>query len=235
MYWEDKGYQRDLQFTINNISQFKPNCTNPTNVGEFWFKVELKRNLRPYFVQIYLPTLLMVVISWSSFLIPPESYPGRFGLLVGLAICLINTLLNTVSNSPHIVGSNAIAVWIISCIFNITTAIIEYSGLLYFLQCKNKIGPDVEKSKYTKTKKNRNICECETSDNKWNSLNAKRRKIDAMAIVVIPAVFLVWILFYTFWFYDPLSTGIDPQVTKKKTIRMNTECELTRKILKKEY
>ena len=231
MYWKDTGYQRVLQFTINNVSHIKPNCKNPTNVGEFWFKVELKRNLRPYFVQIYLPTLLMVLISWSSFLIPWHSYPGRFGLLVGLVICLINTLLNTVSNSPHIVGNNAITTWIIICIFMITLATIEYSGLLFCLQYKKKICPHAKTSK--QAKKKGNACKCETSDNEWNSLNAKRRKIDALAIVAIPALFLIWILVYMFTFYDPLATGIDPQITQKKTIRMETECEFLRKILTK--
>ena len=41
-------------------------------------------------VQVYLPSLMFVVVSWVSFTIKPEVVPGRMALLVTLFIVLIN-------------------------------------------------------------------------------------------------------------------------------------------------
>ena len=175
----------------------------------------------------------MVVISWASFLIPWNSYPGRFGLLVGLVICLINTLLNTLSNSPNIVGVNAIATWIICCIFMISLAIIEYSGLLFFIQHKNKTVPFEKENRKTKHTTNTNLNKYETSEDDWISLNSKRKKIDALAIVVIPVVFLIGTLVYMFFYYNTEANSIDPQITRKKIDRLESECNLMLDILNK--
>ena len=53
---------------------------------------ELKKALIPFLpsVQVYLPSLMFVVVSWVSFTIKPEVVPGRMALLVTLFIVLIN-------------------------------------------------------------------------------------------------------------------------------------------------
>ena len=43
-----------------------------------------------YMIQVYLPSLMFVVVSWVSFTIKPEVVPGRMALLVTLFIVLIN-------------------------------------------------------------------------------------------------------------------------------------------------
>lgn len=54
------------------------------------FQIQLVRKRMQYMIQVYLPSLMFVVVSWVSFTIKPEVVPGRMALLVTLFIVLIN-------------------------------------------------------------------------------------------------------------------------------------------------
>ena len=86
-----------------------------------------------YLYIYYLPSGLFVVVSWVSFLIPPEVVPGRMALLVTLFLVLIN-IFNTITNvSPNTEGMTAIASWMIACMFFVFGALLAYATILYFL------------------------------------------------------------------------------------------------------
>ena len=86
----------------------------------------LSRNSLKYIVNYYLPSGLFVLgksiiisisitkimllpVSWVSFLIPPEIVPGRMTLLVTIFLVLINIFNNVTSNSPNVEGLTAIS------------------------------------------------------------------------------------------------------------------------------
>ena len=76
---------------------------------------------------------MFVAVSWVSFVIPPEVVPGRMALLVTLFLVLTN-IFNTITNvSPNVEGMNAIASWMIACMFFVFLALLEYAAILYFL------------------------------------------------------------------------------------------------------
>ena len=80
-----------------------------------------------------MPSGLFVVVSWVSFLIPPEVVPGRMALLVTLFLVLTN-IFNTINNlSPNVEGMNAMASWMIACMFFVFGALVGYGSILYFL------------------------------------------------------------------------------------------------------
>ena len=86
-----------------------------------------------YLYIYYLPSGLFVAVSWVSFVIPPEVVPGRMALLVTLFLVLTN-IFNTITNvSPNVEGMNAIASWMIACMFFVFLALLEYAAILYFL------------------------------------------------------------------------------------------------------
>ena len=49
--------------------------------------------------------LLLQVVSWISFLIPPDIVPGRMALLITLFLVLINIFNNVTTNSPKVTSS----------------------------------------------------------------------------------------------------------------------------------
>ena len=53
-----------------------------------------------YIITYYLPSGLFVLVSWISFLIPPDIVPGRMALLITLFLVLVNIFNNVNTNSP---------------------------------------------------------------------------------------------------------------------------------------
>ena len=59
---------------------------------------------------------MFVIVSWISFLVPPESVPGRMTILVTVFLCLVN-IFNSITNKiPKADGLTAIEAFIIICI-----------------------------------------------------------------------------------------------------------------------
>ena len=53
-------------------------------------EINFKRHSVKYLYVYYLPSGLFVVVSWVSFLVPPEIIPGRMAMLVTLFLVLTN-------------------------------------------------------------------------------------------------------------------------------------------------
>ena len=68
------------------------------------FEMILARHLSHYLITYYLPSGLFVMVSWISFLIPPEIVPGRMSLLVTLFLVLVNIFNNITTNTPKAEG-----------------------------------------------------------------------------------------------------------------------------------
>ncbi len=54
------------------------------------FRMDFQRNSIPYIFSYYIPVAAMVLSASMSFWIPPDAIPGRVGLLITLALTLIN-------------------------------------------------------------------------------------------------------------------------------------------------
>ena len=116
-------------------NQITWNPTRPTPNFAYLILITLFYfHLFPRYLYIYyLPSGLFVVVSWVSFLIPPEVVPGRMALLVTLFLVLIN-IFNTITNvSPNVEGMTAISAWMIACMFFVFGALLAYATILYFL------------------------------------------------------------------------------------------------------
>ena len=73
------------------------------------------RRMSIHVIETFIPTSTMVVVSWFSFLIPPESFPGRVAVLVTLLLVLINCMLKILDYSP-VLGSCALSEWTLICL-----------------------------------------------------------------------------------------------------------------------
>ena len=82
-------------------------------LGFIGIEMILSRHVLKYLYIYYLPSGLFVVVSWASFLIPPEVVPGRMAMLITLFLVLINIFNIVTSNSPNVEGMTAIAAWML--------------------------------------------------------------------------------------------------------------------------
>ena len=95
------------------------------------FEMVLKRHVSHYIITYYLPSGLFVVVSWISFLVPPDVIPGRMALLVTLFLVLVNIFNNVTTNTPKAEGLTAIEAWMLACILFVFATLAEYAGLLF--------------------------------------------------------------------------------------------------------
>merc|ERR1712113_151846 len=94
------------------------------------FEMTLHRYVSTYIITYYLPSGLFVIVSWISFLIPPDIIPGRMALLVTLFLVLVNIFNTVTTNTPKAEGLTAIEAWMLSCILFVFGALVEYAIIL---------------------------------------------------------------------------------------------------------
>merc|ERR1719507_2345718 len=94
--------------------------------------------LQNHLITYYLPSGLFVVVSWISFMVPPDIIPGRMALLVTLFLVLVNIFNNITTNTPKAEGLTAIEIWMLSCILFVFGALIEYAVILFKKQKEQK-------------------------------------------------------------------------------------------------
>ena len=94
------------------------------------FELTLRRKVSHYIITYYLPSGMFVIVSWISFLVPPDIVPGRMTLLVTVFLVLVNIFNTITTNIPKAEGLTAIEAWVIVCVLFVFGALIEYAGLL---------------------------------------------------------------------------------------------------------
>lgn len=98
-----KNLTSALQFEVN-LSTLPPDTGLPfwgTDYSSAGFKVHLTRFITPIIIKVYIPSSILVVSSWVSFLIPPELVPGRMALLVTVLLMMLNLSINSSSPSMN--------------------------------------------------------------------------------------------------------------------------------------
>lgn len=106
---------------------------SPEVYSTYGFDLVLTRDQQAHLMRTYLPTGVLVVISWISFLVDPAVVPGRMAILVTLLLVLINVSNSVSTNIPLAKSLTAVEIWLLSCLGFVFAALMEYAYLLYYL------------------------------------------------------------------------------------------------------
>jgi len=87
----------------------------------------LRRQNGYHLLQTYIPTMLMVSISWVSFWLDPNAAPGRITLGVTTLLTLTTLSSGIRQNLPPVSYVKAIDVWIGFCMIMIFGALLEFT------------------------------------------------------------------------------------------------------------
>ena len=166
------------------------------------FRIKLRREYEACVINYYLPSTIFVVVSWISFLIPPDVIPGRMGLLITLLLVLIN-LFNSIKDPPA-TSPSALDVWILSCIFFVTLALAAYASLLYLKKaasfCKQQaINSEVDIKTVFETRPG--IPKTQPIKMKQDQLDNKLDWLDRCFLKIFPLIFIVFNLIYWLCIY----------------------------------
>lgn len=128
------GVGSDLpNFVLTNITT-NDDCTSHTNTGSYGclrMQMILKRQFSYYFVQLYGPTTMIVIVSWVSFWIDMHSTAGRVAL--GVTTLLTMTTMQSAINAklPPVSYIKVVDVWLGACQMFVFGALIEYAFVSY--------------------------------------------------------------------------------------------------------
>uniref|UniRef100_A0A0N4Z1R6 Gamma-aminobutyric acid receptor subunit beta n=1 Tax=Parastrongyloides trichosuri TaxID=131310 RepID=A0A0N4Z1R6_PARTI len=98
-----------------------------------------KRNIGYYIIQIYLPSILIVIISWVSFWIRRDSTPARISLGV-LTVLTMTTLMTTTNSTlPKVSYVKSIDIFLGFSFLMVFASLLEYAAVGYMTKRKKII------------------------------------------------------------------------------------------------
>ena len=215
---------RELQYDIHPQPQIAGTNITYGNITlpMFAWRIQLKRLMLPFVVKEFIPTALLVMVSWISFLITPECVPGRGGLLVTLLLVLTTMYVHELNTSPSVKGITPLLIWNQICIIMIIVALLEYAGILYsmrfctptkFKERIDELNVDSNKKDCRLVHKNEETKLIIVSDDQNHKENAETRFqfddmdtclhkaqiVDHYSLILVPLLFCVISLIY--WIY----------------------------------
>ncbi|KAM9299044.1 gamma-aminobutyric acid receptor subunit delta [Gastrophryne carolinensis] len=139
-HWSDKQEQihgldkLELpQFTIAGYS-FTKEIVNFKSAGHFprlTLHFQLKRNRGMYIIQSYVPSILLVAMSWVSFWISQSAVPARVSLGITTVLTMTTLMDSARSSLPRASAIKALDVYFLICYVFVFAALVEYAFAHY--------------------------------------------------------------------------------------------------------
>ncbi|XP_064469329.1 glycine receptor subunit alpha-2-like [Ornithodoros turicata] len=195
------------QFEIERVNTSL--CKEKFHIGEYsCLKADfhLQRSLGYHMVQTYLPTILIVVISWVSFWLDVDAIPARVTLGVTTLLTISSKGGGIQSNLPPVSYVKAMDVWIGSCTSFVFAALLEFTFVNYLWRrlpdsrhhpqvSINAVEKHSIEARLTQDKKGHvevsNFVESSTTN-----VKVRAKRIDQMSRVAFPVLFLLFNFVY---------------------------------------
>nr|2M6B_A Chain A, Full-Length Transmembrane Domains of Human Glycine Receptor alpha1 Subunit [Homo sapiens]2M6I_A Chain A, Full-Length Transmembrane Domains of Human Glycine Receptor alpha1 Subunit [Homo sapiens]2M6I_B Chain B, Full-Length Transmembrane Domains of Human Glycine Receptor alpha1 Subunit [Homo sapiens]2M6I_C Chain C, Full-Length Transmembrane Domains of Human Glycine Receptor alpha1 Subunit [Homo sapiens]2M6I_D Chain D, Full-Length Transmembrane Domains of Human Glycine Receptor alpha1 len=129
----------------------------------------LERQLGYYLIQLYIPSLLIVILSWISFWINLDAAPARVGLGITTVLTLTTQSSGSRASLPKVSYVKAIDIWLAVCLLFVFSALLEYAAV-NFVSRQREFG--------------------------GGGFIQRAKKIDKISRIGFPLAFLIFNLFY---------------------------------------
>ena len=85
-----------------------------------------------YLIQMYIPSLLIVILSWISFWINMDAAPARVGLGITTVLTMTTLSISARNSLPKVAYATAMDWFIAVCYAFVFSALIEFATVNYF-------------------------------------------------------------------------------------------------------
>ncbi|KAG9331132.1 hypothetical protein JZ751_019970 [Albula glossodonta] len=82
-----------------------------------------------YLIQMYIPSLLIVILSWVSFWINMDAAPARVALGITTVLTMTTQSSGSRASLPKVSYVKAIDIWMAVCLLFVFAALLEYAGV----------------------------------------------------------------------------------------------------------
>ena len=108
----------------------------------------LERNRGYYVIQVFIPSIMIVVLSWVSFWLDLHAIPARISLGVLTVLTMTTQSAGARSSLPKVSYVKAIDVWMSVCLVFVFASLLEFA---YVNVQARKKGKEEDKGKLSKT------------------------------------------------------------------------------------
>uniref|UniRef100_A0A8C2T365 Glycine receptor alpha 1 n=1 Tax=Coturnix japonica TaxID=93934 RepID=A0A8C2T365_COTJA len=135
--WQEKGAVQVAdgltlpQFILKEEKDLRY-CTKHYNTGKFTCieaRFHLERQMGYYLIQMYIPSLLIVILSWVSFWINMDAAPARVGLGITTVLTMTTQSSGSRASLPKVSYVKAIDIWMAVCLLFVFSALLEYAAV----------------------------------------------------------------------------------------------------------
>ncbi|XP_053307597.1 gamma-aminobutyric acid receptor subunit delta [Spea bombifrons] len=117
------------QFTITKY-RFTKQQMNFKSAGQFprlTLRFQLRRNRWVYIIQSYVPSILLVAMSWISFWISQSAVPARVSLGITTVLTMTTLMVSARTSLPRASAIKALDVYFLICYVFVFAALVEYA------------------------------------------------------------------------------------------------------------
>ncbi|TSR75236.1 Glycine receptor subunit alpha-4 [Bagarius yarrelli] len=116
-----KNFPMDIQTCTMQLESCKFTCIE--------VKFHLQRQMGYYLIQMYIPSLLTVILSWVSFWINMDAAPARVGLGITTVLTMTTQSSGSRASLPKVSYVKAIDIWMAVCLLFVFAALLEYAAV----------------------------------------------------------------------------------------------------------
>lgn len=102
-------------------------CAFAGNHSLLQAEFHLVRDIGYYLVQMYIPSMLIVMLSWISFWLNVNAVPGRISLGVLTVLTMTQQSSTVNATLPRVSYTKAIDIWMSMCLVFVFAALIEFA------------------------------------------------------------------------------------------------------------
>lgn len=162
--WEEHmpiSFDPDMRLTEYNMARFWHNTTLVVsnienlrhgafvgNYSSLSFTVNLKREIGFYLLDYYLPSMMIVAISWVSFWLQADASPPRIMLGTSTMLSFITLSSSQSKTLPKVSYIKVSEVWFLGCTFFIFGSLVEFAFVNTIWRRKENIELKKVNSKY---------------------------------------------------------------------------------------
>ncbi|KAI0216798.1 Glycine receptor subunit alpha-2 [Lamellibrachia satsuma] len=210
------------QFQLLNVKHGQ--CTERYKTGEYpclKATFNMRREIGFYVLQTYIPSVLIVSLSWLSFWVDKDAVPGRVTLGVTTVLTMTTQLSSSKTSNMKVSYPKAIDYWYSMCMLLVYGALVEYV-LVNFLATREKrlqrqLQADADDETIVEANKCSEVIVC-VAEAKRNHSTSLRRPVatrttsstiftadgfDKASRIIFPGTFLVFNIVYWSVCYKP--------------------------------
>lgn len=154
---------------------------NGEKYDELYVNFTFERLIMATVCNIYIPSTLIVGLSWISFYLDVDAVPGRVSLGIMSVLTVVTQMHQAKSKLPPINYMTALDIWMLMCLLFVTLSMVEYAiayanaqPLEYHSTKRMRSTPSATRASYMS--KSNEMNEHRVFENPRNSLNAPFRR-----------------------------------------------------------